>query len=391
MKTNQKFHSRRWLSLVCLLFFTNYVLAQEFEIKGFVVNGDSTKLKTTISYLLLGSTMKEEKVEVGRKFPFKTLLQSNDSTEIIVQSKDYKYIIHSGTSIYLDSNDFNGKGVRISKGKLSVVKELLTTAKKKIKGWFDWFGGPSNEIQGAVEGTEFSIETDGENLKIDLTEGKIAINKLTRIELNEKFIEVDSVPNRELFITETTDHLSDKNRFYDKKSDVSNEKVLNTEDSITKFFKNQFIKQKRILINGGPNSRQGFKLLEQGKESLGIGMYQKALESGEINSDKFIQASLILVEGYYRNEDFKNRLAWLEAALHYIRLNDSINKIKYDHFKAVGENDFRIGYGRDRVVLKKYYAWAYTVKLKVTGCLEAPNQNPAKWLNDAKKLSDSLK
>lgn len=391
MITNQQFHSLKIIPLIYLLFFNLSSFGQEFEITGFVVNGTS-ELKAKIKYLLPDAdNVIEEEVNAGKKFPFQTLLTAPKSTEIIVlSSKGYKIKVSPGTKLFLD-NDKMGEDTRVVKGKVTVAKESIWDKfKSKVKSAFDFFGGPSDEIQAAVEGTEFTVEIVDDNLKIDLTTGKVAINKRISIKLNEKFMEQDNVPKRELFLTETTDQLDIKNRLYDKKSDSITEKTYETEAEIEKFFKNQLGLQKRILTNGGEISRSAYKLLEKGQDSLGIVKYQEAMEHGEINRNQFIQASLIITEAYYRNGDLKNRMVWLNGALHFIKLEHDKNETRYRHFKKAGEEEARIGFGQDLVISKKYYAWAYTVKLKLTGCLESSNQNPTKWLGEAKEISDSF-
>lgn len=383
MITSQKLHLLRLSPLIYLLLFSLLSFGKDFKITSLKIDNVTVE-KAIVSYLLPNEKFyRNEMLEVGKTFPEGTTLNMSASTELTYQTPSGHYIkCPPGTKVLQDEN-----GTK-STGKITVSWwEKLKTG---VKGAFDFFGGPSTEVQAAVEGTEFTIESDGDNLKIDLNYGKVAVNRRIRVELNEQFIEIDTVPKREIFITETTDYLSLKNQHYEKKLDTIQYKPLDTEDKIDQFFKIQLSKQKLILTNGGQNSRLGYKLIEQGQDSLGKMMYHKAMDNGEINREKFIQASLILVEAYFRNNDLKNRSVWLDCALHFIELEHNNNAKKFKHFKDAGENKFQLGFGKDLVVSKQYYAWAYTVKLKLTGCLENQNQNPAKWLRDAKKLNDSL-
>ena len=123
------------------------------------------------------------------------------------------------------------------------------------------------------------------------------------------------------------------------------------------------------------------------------------------NSQTFIQSSLIVTEAYHEittkktkthssyqspNQN-RNKDVWLEAALHFIKEIDSVNKIKFDSFKNNPHKSLVKAFGYDLVLSTQYQAWAYTVKLKITGCLEHSDQNPILLLEEAAKLNDSLK
>ena len=400
MVTTQHYFFVKFLFVIFTISTTYSGLAQNsdsrlIKITGFKVN-NTTKNSATIKYLKPDENPVEEEVEVGSTFPYGTLFGTPLDTEITARTPEgYTITIEPGSKLVSDGDE-NGEEHRALKGKIIVSK----TEPKKRSWWdrfkssvqekLDFFGGSSDEVQAAVEGTVFTVEAEGANVNIELQGGKLAIHKRTKIELNEKYIDIDTVPNRELFITEQTAELSEKNKSYTNNSDDLADRSLSTDTEIEKFFEDQFTNQTQILTKGGPESKLGFKLLEQEQDSLGILAYEKAIKNGELSRDRFIQASLILTEAYFRSDKMKNRSIWLDAALHFIELEHETNERKYNHFKAAGEHEASVGFGSDLVLSKKYFAWAYTVKLMITGCLEQSSQNPANWLDRAKKLNNSL-
>jgi len=135
----------------------------------------------------------------------------------------------------------------------------------------------------------------------------------------------------------------------------------------------------------------GFKALEQGFSSEGISNYEKAIEEGEIGVDKFIQGSLILVEAYFEKNALNERAVWLDAALHFIKKTEAANREKYDHFKELGFESAMKAFGHDLALSNDYFAWAFTVKLKLNNCLESADENPLKFIDEAFKIRKEIK
>ena len=263
----------------------------------------------------------------------------------------------------------------------------------------------SNEVNGGVTATssgktvslkttatEFLVTANGKDLTYDLIKGKVVINRRVKVEFSED-LAIDSTNKRKVFVNEPQ-NLTLKNPRFSYNSDSLLQNSLNTGDDVEKFFKKQLGEQKRTLLNAGSLTRSAFKLLnsstKNNADSLALDTFEKSILSGEIRRDLFIQSALLLSEAYLRNGKKENSALWLNVALHFAELEFKESQELYSHYLSSGENEAAKAFGSDLVFANEYYAWAYTVKLKLTGCLEAVDQNPRKWLKDAENLRTDL-
>jgi len=263
----------------------------------------------------------------------------------------------------------------------------------------------SNEVNGGVtatssgktvslktKATEFLVTAKGRDLTYDLIHGKVVINRRVKVEFSED-LAIDSTGKREVFVNEPQD-LTLKNPKFSYNSDSFLQKSLATEGDIESFFKEQLGKQKRTLRKAGPMSRSAFKLLnnstKKGTDSLALQAFEKSISNGEIRRDLFIQSALLLSEAYLLNDKKENSAMWLNVALYFAKLEFKDSQKLYDHYRGNGEKEAAKAFGSDLAIANEYYAWAYTVKLKLTGCLESADQNPRKWLKNADDLRKDL-
>ena len=54
------------------------------------------------------------------------------------------------------------------------------------------------------------------------------------------------------------------------------------------------------------------------------------------------------------------------------------------------KNKITKAFGNDLMVANEYYAWAYTLKLRVYGCLENADEMPSIYRRRAKELKDKI-
>jgi len=277
---------------------------------------------------------------------------------------------------------------------------LLTRVINKIAGGVTTANITDTE-DGGAESTVWKVWNKGENLNFEHFEGKVAMNFRSKIEMEDDIIKLDGENKRVLYLTETVDYLSKKNKSYAFIPDSLAKVPLTSEETIDKFFKIELNKQSRILKLSGSHAKKGFKMLGQGHYEEGIAEYTKAIELGEIDTDRFIQASLILTEAYhemnakkniansgFQSSKIKSNLdTWLDASLHFIIEADSLKNVKYVNFQKNGHKNIAKAFGYDLVLSKQYLAWAYIVKLKLNGCLENTDQNPLVLM----KLADEIK
>jgi uncharacterized ubiquitin-like protein YukD len=245
--------------------------------------------------------------------------------------------------------------------------------------------------------TEFEVTVNNEDVNFKLIEGKVAINNRTKIRLEDEdlkklgVITGDSllISNRLLYVTETSKYLT-KNQESNNNNKLADIQLV-TEQDINKFFSKNLIVQRRKLRKFGSNSRDGFKLLERGMDSFGILKYQQAINKGELQRDEFIESALILTEAYFRKGNLKQRKAWLDAALHFTKIEDSLSNAKVNYFDNLNKKKTANVFLKDQILANEYFAWAYTVKLLINGCLELQHENPRRFIAKAKNLENQLK
>ena len=136
----------------------------------------------------------------------------------------------------------------------------------------------------------------------------------------------------------------------------------------------------------------------------GIEKYNLAIEKGEITKESFIQASLVVAEAYHEidtkkstphfgirsSRTTKSKKAWLEASVNYVKEVDSLAQAKYNNFNHPNTSKIANAFGYDLLHSMEYKAWAYTVKLKLNGCLEHSDQNPIEIMRRAKEFKKGL-
>ena len=244
--------------------------------------------------------------------------------------------------------------------------------------------------------TEFEVKVNGEDVNFKLIEGKVAINNRTKVQMEDEdlkklgIIADDSLlsNNRLLYVTETTKYLT-KNQESNNNYKLKDVKLV-TDDDVNKFFSKNLTIQRRKLRKFGSNSRDGFKMLERGMDSSGIKKYEQAINQGELQRAEFIESALILTEAYFRKGNLKQRKAWLEAAVHFTKIEDSISIAKVAYFDKLNKKSTANVFLKDQILANEYFAWAYTVKLLINGCLELQHENPRRFMVKAKNLEHQL-
>ena len=376
-------------------------------IKGIKENGiskDSVKIKIfdPVDEIEKSVMIKKDKV-----YPEGTFFDIPNNIEIHVKTPN-GYIMNCEKGVKFLSENEDGKDrTRVIKGSCFVThdnKKTITdnevASNEKTKKT-SWFSTNDSGTQAGPKGTSFLIESDSIQFKIKLHDGEVSIHNLTKIKVNEK-IAIDMEEQREIYITKFSELKESKITDFSCLTDSIPTIELDDEKSIDSLFKKEFLNQKRILKNGGPYSRLGFKLLEQSTDSivsdsdssgisLGINKYKTAINNGEIDREHFIQAALILTEAKFRKGELKGRTNWLDAAMYFIDIQHEYNKIRFEKYKKAELFELAKGFGKDLVVTNEYNVWAYTVKLMLTGCLENEESNPQIWRGRAKDIKCKLK
>ncbi len=407
MITSQKFNILRLPPLFFLLLFSLQSFGQGGEIIKIEKNGDSLE---TIKIKIVKQDGKEYEIRIDKKTSSHKGSWIESGTIIILDPNTTIGIKSATNELYITAE----KEEKIVEYLISRYQEHYRIMDENNSGWLyviKKFAGDlkTSNITGSEGGyamnTIWRVWNNGENLNFEYIEGKVAMNFRQKIEMKDKIINFKDSTRRVLYLTETVDYLSEKNKSYLFIPDSLQKAPLTKEKNIEEFFKVELKKQRRLLKTSGSHAKKGFKMLEQGRYDDGIAEYTNAIELSEIDIDRFIQASLILTEAYHEmnakkniaNSGFqspkikRNLDTWLDASLHFIKKADSISNAKYENFKNNGHKKIAKAYGHDLVLSKEYLAWAYTVKLKLNGCLENTEQNPLVLMEEARKLKDTLK
>jgi len=290
--------------------------------------------------------------------------------------------------------EFDVHIIRPTKGKLGRLWAWIKEAFGSLTVYND-----DRKVHLSTIKTEFQVSVDDQKTNFELLEGKVSINNRVKIQIEDKellklgifndSLSDNGFTNRLLYMTETTKFLNNKNKNYPYPTDIKDIQLL-TDLEISQFFDEQLKIQKRNLRKKGVSSNVGFKNLEMGFEKPGIQEYEKAIEFGEISRDEFIESSLLLTEAYFRKGNLKQRKVWLDAAIHFSKIEDSINKTKVDYFNGFGKKDTADVFKKDQIQSQEYLAWAYTVKLLINGCLESQEENPRKFIDEAQRIRDEF-
>ncbi|MFK2821321.1 hypothetical protein U0L90_14425 [Flavobacteriaceae sp. LMIT009] len=259
---------------------------------------------------------------------------------------------------------------------------------------------PNNSKSLATRKTEFIVEVDQDSTTFKLIEGVVSINERKKILFRDDELEkigalsIDGLAgkndyNRSLFVTEIS-------QFLDINNDIdtlqtSHEEFLNSETAVDSFFNKQLIAHKKRIRRSGYYSKKGFTKLNRGDLNNGKILFENAIAEEEITIEELIQSSLLITEGYFRNKDLDQRKAWLDTAIHFIKIADSLSREKKEYFMKNHDPELANVYLNDEIQTNEYFSWGYTVKLLINGCLESPNEDPRKYIREARRLKNQLK
>jgi len=418
MKTNQLFNFSRNIFFYFFL-FNSFIINGQTDNKSKIVSGQIIKIEKD------GNLKETFIIQVANSNGTLNDLQINiksDSQKATLISTGTILVLKPKTTIEIRSS--NGNELQIVADKKEKIVEYLVSSYRELYRSMDdddsgnlisrvfkplvgdvKTANVDNTFNGAADGTEWKVTFDGVNVNYKILEGKVLISGRTKIEMRDNLLKLEGNNNRILYVTETLGRFKVKDSTVKFNPDSLVKKPLTSEEAINKFFKTELKNQKHFLKSSGYHSKLGYKLLSQGQFKEGVSEYNKAIEMGEMDMDRFIQASLILTEathelstkesmsnsGLQSPQINNNKQTWLEASLHFIKENDSISKSKHDLFKNEGNLKIAKAYGYEQVLYKEYLAWAYTVKLKLNGCLENQDQNPLVLMKSVEKIKESLK
>ncbi len=248
--------------------------------------------------------------------------------------------------------------------------------------------GPTNRIQARTQATQFSLVINGKEMSIAVKRGIVDVNLREKFEIKDEAV-LDNESKRDIYVRETSRLTKKDSAFNFKPIDTATYSLAEERD-IKRFLRNQFKKQKRSILNSGPDSKAAFKDLEKGAPvEYNLAAFEKARENGELTNDFIIQSSLLFADYYFQKNDLKRSVAWLELGL------DLSGKF-YDRHQQIlnyfqGDNDLVNAFRYDMLIANEFFAWGYDLKLRINGCLERAEENPSIYRSNAKDLILKIK
>ena len=387
MKTNQMFQLLRLLFLLIFLLISSSSFGQYGTITDItspdIVNG-VMEIKMIPPPSL--SKLKKNKFKIGDTIYSGSKLTIPQRTKISIQSINGNNVTFRGFTEFIYTVTPDNEDQRITANNNNNGSSHNNVSKEVNGGVTST--SPDRTEQLKTHTTEFLVDTNGSDLTFELIEGKVVINRRISITLKED-LSINSDGNREIFVNDPIIVTPKKPKSSYNVDSIRHE-TLNNEKVIDSFFKKQLVKQKRELLNAGPISKSAFKSLNKNDYSITISQFETSINRGELQRGLLIQSSLLLSEAYLNNENKEISTLWLNVALYFTEIELRESKELYEYYLDNHENDAAKTFGNDLIISNKYNAWAYTVKLKLTGCLESPDQNPRKWLDEAKNLRTDL-
>jgi hypothetical protein len=386
MITNQKFHLFRLPLFIFILLLANSVDGQ--NLISDVLRDGKPITTSPIIIKITPPKGKSRDVEIFKKKEIKsgTILEVPGNITIIITSINKNIGAITGPCIVEFTASKKTEEYRVIDGEETCVV-MITTNTELVGNVL--LSGPTKMVQALSELTQFSLKVDGKNIEFELIEGKIDIKERVKVEVKDENI-IDSLNKRTLFASRNKQlREKGKDSIKNYKIDSFKTETYENKDEINRFFNQQYKLHKKMYLKSGMNSKLAYKNFNNGTILKGLDYLEKALDSGEISLDFIIQSALIIADNYYNKSDFEKSKIWLEAGLQFSSRYYDRYEALYSYFED-DKNKITKAFGNDLMVANEYYAWAYTLKLRVYGCLENADEMPSIYRRRAKELKDKI-
>lgn len=383
MLTNRKAHLVKMYLPFCIILMTLSGYGQNF-ISDIRQNGNVLQ---EISITLTPPKGNPSKTTINKNTPVTsgTILEVpvNTAIEITSINGNKGLIMGPSTTQFTASSTSENYRVIAGRGKSNVVLNVF----KKLTGGV-LASGPTGKLHARSRLTQFSLSVDGDSAVFKLIEGKIDINKKQIVEILDKDI-LDSAKMRNVFFRQTTP-LDLKSSDFNYNTDKLQAQKLTLEEDINAFFKLQLKEQKKLYTKSGKLSKQAFKYLDNGAFDEGIELLEKAIEQGEMTLDLVLQSSLMLADSYFNKDNINKSVFWLDAGLHFNKVFYELQEEVFNYYSDINKDKTAKAFGNDLVVANQFRAWAFTLKLRIHGCLENANENPSFFRKEAQRLETEI-
>ncbi|MFD2822263.1 tetratricopeptide repeat protein [Lacinutrix iliipiscaria] len=381
--SNQSLH----YLLFCLLtvFFLSSVKGQS-TISNLQYNGKDEPQVAIIVTLPKGKPQNAT-VQVGHSFPSGTMFQVPAYTTVFLTSNNNTQRLGPGSKHMAQASP-KGEKHKTFFGK---VKHYVSNKLNFYKA-----SGPNNKYQGAVEGTEFTVEAVGKDVKFFTSEGSVEIQRRVPVTVDQESA-VKRKNERELYtVKKTYVNAGDPEMFYDYDAYEAPANYGTYQEAI-----NQYQSE---LDQGYYNGEDPFYLadeysllgglyLDSGNPSGAIEPLNKALNLWiEIDPyDPLIaEHYLNLAEAHYLAGNYDTGVSYWDNAVLIIDSGYQYYLQEFNYFYDLGDNDTAWGFGMDLLDMYNGLGYAYELRNNLGGEIEYQYQNPNYWYALADNLDSIL-
>jgi len=294
-------------------------------------------------------------IRVNQKFSSGTLFQVPSNTVVWLTSNGNKQRLGPGSK-HIASTSAKGESHRTLFGS---VKHYVSNVLNFYKA-----SGPSKKYQLAVEGTEFTVQAIGKDVRLQTTEGRVAIQRKVPVKIGEQ-VQDNQKRKRELSTVKVSyqnagdpEQTFSYNNTEEVKFETFDEAVANLEKLLNKAFINgedaEYLADEYALL--------GSIYLEMELPHKAIEPFEKAIELyEEIDEDDPLLAEnyLDLAEAYYYSGDEESGDDYWNDALDILEDDLKYNLEDFNYF--ISEEDYETAWsvGMDIVDNYENLGWAY--------------------------------
>ena len=326
-------------------------------------------------------------VQVGQQFASGTMFQIPAYTTVFLSSNGNTQRLGPGSK-HMASAGPKGEKHKTFFGK---VKHYVSNKLSFYKA-----SGPNNKYQGAVEGTEFTVEAVGKNVKFHTTEGSVQIQKRVKVTVNQQAA-VNRTKERELYTIEKSYvREGDPEMYYDYNAYEQPVEFGSYQDAIDRY--------QSELDQGYYNGEDPFYLADEysllGELYMDSGDYAGAINPLNKALNLWIEIDpydpliaehyLNLAEAHYLSGNQDTGVSYWDMAVTIIDGAYKFNLDEYNYFYNLGDYGTAWGFGMD--LLDMYYglAYAYELRKNLGGPIEYQYQDPNFWYKEANDLDAIL-
>ena len=341
------------LMVIAVIFFSNQIFCQTtimaIEYQGSGVRQANVSIGQPKQALVLTT------IRVNQKFSSGTLFQVPPNTVVWLTSNGNKQRLGPGSK-HIASTSAKGESHRTLFGS---VRHYVSNVLNFYKA-----SGPSKKYQLAVEGTEFTVQAIGKDVRLQTTEGRVAIQRKVPVKIGEH-VQDTNTRKRDLNTVKVSyQNAGDPEQTfaYNNTEEVNFETFDEAVENLEKLLNEAFINGENAEYLANEYTLLGSLYLEMELPHKAIEPFEKTIELyEEIDEDDPLLAEnyLDLAEAYYDSGDEESGDDYWSDALEILKDDLNYNLEDYNYF--ISEEDYETAWsvGMDIVDNYENLGWAY--------------------------------